>query len=215
MKLRFKGAPVSRDRPVQKQNLPIACQELLKALHEKVMVPAPFALEAQSFAKEKVQRFPPEATDGNPYEDDDDPWAAVDVNEFEGPSVGKAKASHPAPKPAAKAAAKAPSSSTSPRQATLTGEPGPENVEDGTIMDDQVGPQPWPHREVALQGRREHQRPGGGTCRRGGTPIRAHHSHLLGDGRCCSAEIPIQAMGAPDKGERCHTGPSGKERGGF
>ena len=62
------------------------------------------------------------------------PGTTLDVNEHEGPSFGKTKASHPAPKPEAakQPAAVKPAPAPVP-QAAATGAPSPENVEDGTV----------------------------------------------------------------------------------
>ena len=74
-------------------------------------------------------------TDGPPDDDEGNPWDEVDVNEHEGPSIGKAKATHSAPpaKPAQPApAAKAASAVPAPK-AALIGPPPQENVEEGPI----------------------------------------------------------------------------------
>ena len=72
-------------------------------------------------------------TDAGVPDDDDeegDPWDALDVNEYEGPSVGKAKASHAAPPDAS---AKAPPAEQDSTKATSTGEPTKENELSGTV----------------------------------------------------------------------------------
>ena len=79
---------------------------------------------------------PADPVDGPPGEDDEEgnPWDDVDVNEHEGPSVGKAKASHPAPKPEPpkQPAVPKPAPAAAPL-AAVTGAPFPENVEEGTV----------------------------------------------------------------------------------
>ena len=58
------------------------------SLREKTNKSLPEALTA-----EELRDRPTDA--GVPDDDDEgDPWDALDVNEYEGPSVGKAKASH-------------------------------------------------------------------------------------------------------------------------
>ena len=105
----------------------MACQEILRLIHEKVNKPAAPIREPQKFTKEELSSFPADLTDGPPNEEEGNPWDEVDVNEHEGPSVGKAKATHPPP-PAKKAAPSAPAP-----KAALIGAPPQENVEEGTI----------------------------------------------------------------------------------
>ena len=70
--------------------LPVACQELLRHSLNKVNKPAATIREAQKFTKEELNHRPADPVDGPPEEE-------VDVNEHEGQSVGKAKASHAVP----------------------------------------------------------------------------------------------------------------------
>ena len=107
-----------------------------RASQALVNKPAATIREAQKVTKEELNDRPADPVDG-PQEDDDeegDPWEEVDVNEHEGPSVGKAKASHPAPKPepAKQPASPKPAPAAVP-QAAATGAPPPENVEEGAV----------------------------------------------------------------------------------
>ena len=71
-------------------------------------------------------------TDLRKTTEEGNPWDDVDVNEHEGPSVGKAKASHAAPQAKPEPAPKAAPAASAP-QAAVTGAPSPENVEAGAV----------------------------------------------------------------------------------
>ena len=67
---------------------------------------------------------------GQPEDSDEDPWDALDPHEHEGPSCGKAKASHPTPPEAASAPVH--QEEETPQQAAVEGEPLDENDLPGT-----------------------------------------------------------------------------------
>ena len=92
--LRAEGEATFRDASPRVEELPVACQQLLRLMHEKVNKPAAPMVEPQKFTKEELEGFPADLQDGPPNEEEGNPWDDVDVNEHEGPSVGKAKASH-------------------------------------------------------------------------------------------------------------------------
>ena len=129
--LRNEGDATFHDTPPRAEELPVACQQILRLIQEKVSRPAPAIVEPKSFTKAELDAFPADLQDGPPDETEGNPWDDVDVNEHEGPSVGKAKASHPpvAAAPAAKAA-----SSADVPKAALTGAPPQENAEMGTVV---------------------------------------------------------------------------------
>ena len=83
------------------EELPVACQELLRHSLSKVNKPAGTIREAQKFTQEELNDRLADPVDGPPEEDDEEgnPWDEFDVNEHEGPPVGKAKASHAAAAP--------------------------------------------------------------------------------------------------------------------
>ena len=84
----------------------------------------------EALTAEELRDRPTDA--GVPDDDDEegDPWDALDVNEYEGPSVGKAKASHAAPPDSS---AKAPPAEPESPTAASTGEPTRENELSGTV----------------------------------------------------------------------------------
>ena len=129
--LRNEGDATFHDTPPRAEELPVACQQILRLIQEKVSRPAPAIVEPKPFTKAELDAFPADLQDGPPDETEGNPWDDVDVNEHEGPSVGKAKASHPpvAAAPAAKAA-----SSADVPKAALTGAPPQENAEMGTVV---------------------------------------------------------------------------------
>ena len=129
--LRAEGDATFHDTAPRAEELPVACQQLLRLMQEKVNRPAAAIVEPQSFTKEELDAFPADRQDGPPDEAEGNPWDDVDVNEHEGPSVGKAKASRP-PVEAAPAA-KAASSADVPK-AALIGAPPQENAEMGTVV---------------------------------------------------------------------------------
>lgn len=135
-RLRPEGVTTFRDVMPRPDELPVACQEILRHFLNKVNKPAATIREAQKFTKEELNDRPADPVDGPQEEDDEegDPREEVDVNEHEGLSVGKAKASHPVPKPeAAKQAAAAKPAPAAVPQAAATGAPSPENVEEGAL----------------------------------------------------------------------------------
>eukprot|EP00435_Cladocopium_sp_Y103_P021171 s3411_g5.t1 len=146
---------IFRDVIPRKDEMPESLQQnLLRDSYVKVSIPTEYAAEGTDFTFEEIRARPPDFTC---HEDDDNPWDEVDPNEHEGPSVGKAKASHAAPeskasvtaKPGSEAAASS-SSSGPPPKAAVAGQPARENVIEGTIL-------PL-HHGGECQGR------GGGTC---------------------------------------------------
>ena len=134
-RLRAEGDATFRDTLPEPEELPIHCQEILRNLFEKVNQPAALIREPQKFTREELSNFPADLTDGPLDEEEGNPWDDVDVNEHEGPSVGKAKASQPPPsaKPAQPAPAEKAAPSAPAPKAALIGAPPHENVEEGTI----------------------------------------------------------------------------------
>ena len=172
--LRPEGVATFRDVQPRQDELPVACQELLRQSLSKVNKPAATIREAKEFTKEELRDHPADPVDGPPEEE-------VDVNEHEGQSVGKAKASHSVrkPEPAKQPAAPKPAPAAVP-QAAVTGAPSPENVEEGTV------------RPVHQRGRLNLTSKslmktsmvwrGCGTCCSAFASLRASHTDLLGDG---------------------------------
>ena len=99
---RPEGVATMRDRPPKLEALPVAFVELLTLSNEKVNKPTPSMSLPESLTAEELRDRP---TDLGQVDDDEDPWAALDENEYEGPSFGRAKANHPTPPPAAPAPA--------------------------------------------------------------------------------------------------------------
>ena len=125
------GEATMRDVTPKMEHLPVRFVQVLNALREKTNKSAPSVSTPESFTAEELRDRP---TDAGVAEDDDeegDPWDALDPDEHEGPSVGKAKASHAAP-PDPKA--KAPATQEDSTQATSAGEPLQENEIKGTII---------------------------------------------------------------------------------
>ena len=131
-RLRPEGVATFGDVMLRPEELPVACQELLRHPLEKVNKAAATIREPQKFTQKGLNDRPADLTEGPPEEDDDEgnSWDDVGVNEHEGPSVGKAKASHAGPKPEP---APKPAPATAAPQAAVTGAPSPENVEEGTF----------------------------------------------------------------------------------
>ena len=114
------GEATMRDQTPKMEHLPVRFVQVLTTLREKTNKSMPSMSLPESLTAEELRACP---TDAGVADDDDegDPWDALDVNEYESPSVGKAKASHAAPTdPAASAPSTAEEDST---QATSTGEP--------------------------------------------------------------------------------------------
>ena len=128
---RPEGEATMRDVSPKMEHLPVRFVQVLTALREKTNKSMPSISKPESLTAEELRDRP---TDAGVADDDDeerDPWDALDSNEFEGPSVGKAKASHAAPPdPAAKPQPTQEDST----QATSTGEPMQENELKGTII---------------------------------------------------------------------------------
>lgn len=116
-----------KDRAPRMEALPGAFVELLRLPNEKVNKPTPSMSFPESLMAEELRD---RLTDAGQAEDDDDPCASLDENEYEGPSVGRAKASHPTPKEAAPAPVQ---QELTPPQAAVEGEPLAENDLPGTV----------------------------------------------------------------------------------
>ena len=124
---RPEGVATMRDRPPKLEALPVAFVELLTLSNEKVNKPTPSMSLPESLTAEELRDRP---MDLGQVDDDEDPWAALDENEYEGPSFGRAKANHPTPPPAAPAPAQ---QEPTPPQAAVEGEPLAENDLPGTV----------------------------------------------------------------------------------
>eukprot|EP00435_Cladocopium_sp_Y103_P028603 s1446_g7.t1 len=130
---------IFRDAIPRKDEMPDTIQNMVRDAYTKVSKPTGYMVEAQEFTAEEIKERPPDFTCQD--DDDDNRWNDVDPNEYEGPSVGKAKASHAAPEskaaivgePSIKAAAESSSSSSAPPKAAVAGAPAPENVIEGTV----------------------------------------------------------------------------------
>jgi len=126
------GEATMRDVSPKMEHLPVKFVQVLTALRKKTNRSMPSMSLPESLTAEELRARP---TDAGVAEDDDDeegdPWDALDANEYEGPSVGKAKASHAAPPDAS---AKAPPAEEDSTKATSTGEPTQENELKGTIV---------------------------------------------------------------------------------
>ena len=129
-KKRPQGEATMRYVPPKMEHLPVKFVQLLTSLREKTNKSMPSMSLPEDLTAEELRDRPTDA--GVPDDDDEegDPWDALDVNEYEGPSVGKAKASHAAPPDAA---AKAPPAEQDSTKATSTGEPTKENELSGTV----------------------------------------------------------------------------------
>ena len=130
----LQGEATMRDVPPKMEHLPVRFVQVLTALREKTNKSAPSVSTPESLTAEELRDRPTDAGVADDDDDDDDegdPWDALDANEYEGPSVGKAKASHAAP-PDPKA--KAPPAQEDSTQATPAGEPTQENELKGTII---------------------------------------------------------------------------------
>jgi hypothetical protein len=116
------------------EHLPAKFVQLLTSLREKTNKSVPPSMSLpESFAAQELRNRPTDAGVAEDDDDEGDPWDALDVNEYEGPSVGKAKASHAAPPdPFAKAAS--PAEDSEPQEAASTGAPTRENELKGTIV---------------------------------------------------------------------------------
>ena len=125
------GEATMRDIPPKMEHLPVRFVQVLTALREKTNKSAPSVSTPESFTAEELRDRPTDAGVADDDDDEGDPWDALDANEYEGPSVGKAKASHAAP-PDPKA--KAPTAQEDSTQATPAGEPTQENELKGTII---------------------------------------------------------------------------------
>ena len=128
---RPQGEATMRDVAPKMEHLPVKFVQLLTSLLEKTNKSMPPSMSLpESFTQQELRDGP---TDAGVLDDDDEegnPWDALDVNEYEGPSVGKAKASHAAPPdPSAKAPPAEPESPT----AASTGAPTRENELSGTV----------------------------------------------------------------------------------
>ena len=128
---RPRGEATMRDVAPNMEHLPVKFVQLLTSLREKTNKSMPPSMSLpESFTAQELRNGPTDA--GVPDDDDEEgnPWDALDVNEYEGPSVGKAKASHAAPPdPSAKAPPAEPESPT----AASTGAPPRENELSGTV----------------------------------------------------------------------------------
>ena len=118
---RPRGEATMRDVAPNMEHLPVKFVQLLTSLREKTNKSMPPSMSLpESFTAQELRDGPTDA--GVPDDDDEEgnPWDALDVNEYEGPSVGKAKANHAAPPdPSAKAPPAEPESPT----AASTGAP--------------------------------------------------------------------------------------------
>eukprot|EP00435_Cladocopium_sp_Y103_P074894 s1385_g52.t1 len=86
---------IFRDVIPRKDAMPESLQQnLLRDSYVKISTPIEYAAEGTDFTSEEISARPP---DFACHDDDDNPWDDVDPNEYEGPSVGKAKASHAVP----------------------------------------------------------------------------------------------------------------------
>jgi hypothetical protein len=128
---RPEGEATMHDISPKMEHLPGRFVQVLTALREKTNKAMPSVSTPESLTAEELRDRPTDAGVADDDDEDGDPWDALDANEFEGPSVGKAKASHAAP-PAPKA--KAPPAQEDSTQATPTGEPMQENELKGTII---------------------------------------------------------------------------------
>ena len=132
---RPEGEATMRDVTPKMEALPVRFVQMLTALREKTNKSMPSMSMPESLTAEELRARPTDAGVADDDDDDDeegDPWDALDENEYEGPSVGKAKASHATPvDPSAKAAPAEEEDST---KATSTGEPTKENELKGTIV---------------------------------------------------------------------------------
>ena len=113
------------------EHLPVKFVQLLTSLRKKTNKSMPPSMSLpESFTQQELRDGP---TDAGVLDDDDEegnPWDALDVNGYEGPSVGKAKASHAAPPDSS---AKAPPAEPESPTAASTGEPTRENELSGTV----------------------------------------------------------------------------------
>ena len=90
------GEATMRDQAPKMEHLPVRFVQVLTTLREKTNKSMPSMSLPESFTAEELRARP---TDAGVADDDDEgyPGDALDANEYEGPSVGKAKASHAAP----------------------------------------------------------------------------------------------------------------------
>ena len=140
--LRPEGVATFRDVQPRQDELPVACQELFRHSLDKVKSLQQRSVKPRSSPKRSSEiTLPTQLMDLKKKKKKKKermmkpiPGTTLDVNEHEGPSFGKTKASHPAPKPEAakQPAAVKPAPAPVP-QAAATGAPSPENVEDGTV----------------------------------------------------------------------------------
>jgi RNA:NAD 2'-phosphotransferase (TPT1/KptA family) len=127
---RPQGEATMRDVAPKMEHLPVKFVQLLTSLREKTNRSMPSMSLPETLTAEELRDRPTDAGVPDDDEEEGDPWDALDVNEYEGPSVGKAKASHAAPPdPSAKAP---PTEQDSPTAAS-TGEPTKENELRGTV----------------------------------------------------------------------------------
>ena len=127
---RPQGEATMRDVAPKMEHLPVKFVQLLTSLRVKTNRSMPSMSLPETLTAEELRDRPTDAGVPDDDEEEGDPWDALDVNEYEGPSVGKAKTSHAAPPdPSAKAP---PTEQDSPTAAS-TGEPTKENELKGTI----------------------------------------------------------------------------------
>ena len=127
------GEATMRDHMPRMEHLPVKFVQVLTSLREKTNRSMPSVSVPEKITAEELRAFPSEAGQPDDEDDEGNPWDALDMDEFEGPSVGKAKASHAAPAdPAAKASATAEEVDSS--KAASTGVPSMENELKGTVI---------------------------------------------------------------------------------
>ena len=85
-----------RDVSPKMEHLAVRFVQVLTALREKTNKSMPSISTPESLTAEELRDRPTDAGVADDDDEDGDPWDALDANEFEGPSVGKAKASHAA-----------------------------------------------------------------------------------------------------------------------
>ena len=88
------GEATMRDHMPRMEHLPVKFVQVLTSLREKTNRSMPSVSVAEKITAEELRAFPSEAGQPDDEDDEGNPWDALDMDEFEGPSVGKAKASH-------------------------------------------------------------------------------------------------------------------------